>query len=881
MRFTVTLQPANPMNNPHTLMTTIRPNLSRFLTCFDTPKTPAIVAASLLALASLLSAPTAAWAVHPSSWTQTTEADFGDADNDNTVVTNLGDIKLATRTQTLLSLQDHAPIIYDLQALDNGDIYLATGPHTALFRWRNAQIQHILDLPDEQIFSLDQSPDGKLILAISAPTSRIAVLEDDQLNTLVQLPHTRYIWDLLVDNSRLFTATGTDGKLLMIDFDNPQDNDDNPQPTVTELLDADQTNLLCLAQDSHQRIYVGSDTDGLIYRITIDDDDQPHTFVIYDAPEPEIGALLVTDDGTVYAATADAEQARPGRLKDAADANAGRPDTTEQLQQEPADLPQVPPSPDPIQAQQPQQLRNPFMPPATTPDSSEDPVNNPNPQDPTTPNNLRTQSTTPLGSDTDTDLSDFLNTILEKTDPLRQRIEQQTNQALQDGSLNTAKPKTPHLKPSQAHSNSKSNHSSSTNPLGNAIYRITSQGFVSHVFRESVMILGLLNDTSNNNQLLVATGNEGQLFRVDPTAEETTILADLEPLQITAMIHLGDDRLLLATANPASLISMDPGYADTGQYTSEVFDADQTSLWGKLNLIGNIPANTSVQVQTRSGNVQDPDQAAWSIWSVPQTLDHDPNTTALTPRTLPVQSPPARFLQYRLTLTGDTDATPVVDQLKITYVMPNLKPTISSIQANYSNPPNDDSNTDNDAQPSPVLDIQWQAHDPNDDNLRFNLQYRPDASTKWLPLEQDLKKQSFNWHTNRVPDGRYIVRVTASDQLDNTPDMAKSATRRSDPILIDNTPPQFDTLDQRIDQATLWITGQANDELSPIASISYTTDAADDWLPVLPDDLIYDSTRETFTIKIPDLDPGPHVVTVRATDSRGNARYQAVLLQIP
>ena len=55
-------------------------------------------------------------------------------------------------------------------------------------------------------------------------------------------------------------------------------------------------------------------------------------------------------------------------------------------------------------------------------------------------------------------------------------------------------------------------------------------------------------------------------------------------------------------------------------------------------------------------------------------------------------------------------------------------------------------------------------------------------------------------------------------------------------------------------------------------------DSAELYEPILPEDLIFDSTRESFTVTISDLAPGPHVVTLRVADSRGNVGYQAVTL---
>src|SRR5690606_26437413 len=121
--------------------------------------------------------------------------------------------------------------------------------------------------------------------------------------------------------------------------------------------------------------------------------------------------------------------------------------------------------------------------------------------------------------------------------------------------------------------------------------------------------------------------------------------------------------------------------------------------------IGTIPEGTRIRVQTRSGNVNDPEQAPWSAWTEPQVLEYAPEVPPLQPRELRVAAPPARFLQYRLTLESADNATPVVDQVKVTYVTPNMRPRIASITTTYPEPPQ---GPDAGNEPPPTnLTIEW------------------------------------------------------------------------------------------------------------------------------------------------------------------------------
>ena len=202
------------------------------------------------------------------------------------------------------------------------------------------------------------------------------------------------------------------------------------------------------------------------------------------------------------------------------------------------------------------------------------------------------------------------------------------------------------------------------------------------------------------------------------------------------------------------------------------------------------------------------------------------------------------------------------------------------------------------------MSVEWAAEDPNADRLLFKLQYRPVDAEGWLPLAEEVTDTSYEWDTQRTPDGRYVLQVTASDRLDNPGTMARTATRETDPVLVDNTPPSFDGLDVAVDgrSATLEVvttetikvagaddfddgesvtlSATVTDEFTPIRGVAYALDDAEQYEPVLPEDLIFDSTTETVSTTISDLSPGSHTLTVRAIDARGNAVYESRIFEV-
>ncbi len=987
-------------------------------------------------------------AVQPQRWEQTTEADFEPGETQHTLVTNLGDVKLALSAETLGEMPEQASVVFDLQHTDDGTLYLAAGPEGKLLRRINGKIEVVAQPAGEQIFCLALTAEGELLVALSGPESRLAVLREDKLVDVVRLPGVRYVWDVLVTGQRFYVATGTDGQVLRVDLPGaqkpavvepaqpapaaakpeastpakpaapvaeeasrsaadaapanettapnmvgdeleadlppaeaksteapaegaegaasasageavktetaaqpaapttdqpPAETEQDPArpvtpnahaPVVVTLLATRQTNVLCLGRDEQGRIYAGTDTDGLVYRITEQAEGDPQVFVMFDAPEPEIGALLVLPDGTVFAGTADADQARPGRLSRAAQSQSGRPEVkaVDKTKSEP--VPPVPqPQPDP-QPMQPQPAPTPGNVPhpaagESTPQPKDDASGTPAaPAQPDLPPaeaapaytrelpELRPLSSSPMpgaagllvlaeqsgqpnqpgAGDAKSDAAPSAGDSAAKPaqpsaqqyDQLRQIVQQRLEAARDSGALQASPGgfQRQALKPGSAPRRGTAAKPAAANNKGNAVYRITRQGFVGEVFRESVMVLGLALD--NDNNLLVATGNEGNLYRVNLAAQERTIVARLEPQQLVSLLRGPEGSLLIGTANPAQLLRLSSGFAPEGTFTSSVLDARQISVWGAVQLTADVPAGASVALQTRSGNVEDPERAAWSDWSEPQTMAHDEHHLAVAPREGRVSSPPARYLQYRLLLKGDPDSTPVIDSVTINYAMPNLRPSVRSITASYPGDAKPGAPAAGKPSPTPggdrlrehesKLDIAWEAVDPNGDNLRYRLAFRIAGSDKWITLEDDLDKNRYQWDTQHVPDGRYQLQVTASDLPDNPPAGELTSSRTSDPVVVDNTPPAFVGLKGGKKDQTVAITGKVVDTLSPIASLHYAVDSADDWRTVLPRDGICDSTSESLVVTISGLAPGSHVITLRAVDQRGNAAYQAVFV---
>jgi hypothetical protein len=161
----------------------------------------------------------------------------------------------------------------------------------------------------------------------------------------------------------------------------------------------------------------------------------------------------------------------------------------------------------------------------------------------------------------------------------------------------------------------------------------------------------------------------------------------------------------------------------------------------------------------------------------------------------------------------------------------------------------------------------WQAEDPNADALLFDVEYRAVGDERWRPLRTALEEPVFAWDTATAPNGRYLLRVVASDAPANPPAFVLTGWKASVSFEVDNLPPAI--------VATLAPRGEnrirvtVRDDASPVRKLETSTDAGR-WEEVHPMDGIADSREESYEIPLPPATGRPRIVVLRATDLLGN-----------
>ena len=401
--------------------------------------------------------------------------------------------------------------------------------------------------------------------------------------------------------------------------------------------------------------------------------------------------------------------------------------------------------------------------------------------------------------------------------------------------------------------------------------------------------------------VLVGTGGKGNIYHVHDD-RTWNMVASFPGEQVTALQPELDGSIVVATSNPGKLHVLQGRAGDRGAFTSKVRDTETVSSWGRLRWEAQVPEGTQVQVQTRSGNTGTPD-STWSDWSAAHTRPEGESVT----------SERARFLQLRITLLGRSGTSPVLDSISTAYLQRNLRPQVQAVTVH---PPGEvfqkplsitgeveilglETGPGPEARPGPpvpparamppatsysrrlfqkgIQTFSWRADDPNGDTLGYDVSYRRVDDTRFRPLRKGLTDPVLAWDTTTVPNGRYVIRVTATDAPSNPESLALTVDKESAPFEVDNTPPTVTAV--LVKASAPVIRAVVRDDSSMVRRADYSVNGGR-WREVHPVDGINDSLEETFEIPTAELPPpGPHVVVVRAADLLGNVSTARV--QVP
>jgi hypothetical protein len=435
-------------------------------------------------------------------------------------------------------------------------------------------------------------------------------------------------------------------------------------------------------------------------------------------------------------------------------------------------------------------------------------------------------------------------------------------------------------------------------PDGSEIYRIGLDG-------APLKLLTLKDDVVyalavRGGSLLAATGNRGRVYRIDVGKMDAgrveadgsgrfSDVAHLEASQGMAFAAVKDG-LLVATSNSGKVFRLGDAVSPAATYTSDVFDAQSFSQWGRAEVRSGGAAGFDLFV--RSGNVESP-VMGWSEWA---RVGADGSFAV----------PPGRFVQWKAVLRGGGS----VDAVGLNYLQRNLAPVVDEVvvqpgarvtpvapvaanatvqvafPAAAGATPTASFSTDTNAplmaqKDKTAVTVRWMAHDDNGDDLMFAVWYRGVGEANWRLLKDKISERAYSFDSALLPDGSYEVKVVASDAPVHTDAEALTGERASEVFVVDTTPPMPGVLTAAMVAGSsgskmIHATLEARDATSPIAHAEYSIDAGP-WQYVEPVGKVSDSLTERydFTVAVPVAtapvsDAKEHVLAVRVYDRYEN-----------
>jgi hypothetical protein len=416
-----------------------------------------------------------------------------------------------------------------------------------------------------------------------------------------------------------------------------------------------------------------------------------------------------------------------------------------------------------------------------------------------------------------------------------------------------------------------------------ALYKIDKDGVARKLWASNDEMIYSVAWKEESRTVLFGTGGKGRIYSVDPDGRASLLLQENSE-QAYGLQSLGTKTYVLGN-NPCYLGVLFPEQRFSGEYLSQALDARTVASWGRIEWASELGQGTTLQVLTRSGNSDEPNQT-WSDWSPPYQKMSEPNL-----------SPKARFLQFKALLkTPSGKASPTLRKITLFYLQANIAPVIDTVGLLKPNQvflklPADDEEIWGAGPDAPVpaakkdisrnlmiakrtekkgfQSVLWDASDENGDTLSYTVSIRKDGESGWRILQEAWDETLYAFDTTSFPDGTYALKIDASDSPSNPPGMELRGNKTGVPFVIDNSLPMIRSFTATRTQAGLEIGFQAEDAYSYIEEVRCLVRPGE-WRVIFPTDGICDSRTETFKFTLVLPAGAENQITIRVRDNFGN-----------
>ena len=386
------------------------------------------------------------------------------------------------------------------------------------------------------------------------------------------------------------------------------------------------------------------------------------------------------------------------------------------------------------------------------------------------------------------------------------------------------------------------------------------------VFRGTPIFCGVVAD----QRFYAGESEDGQIGEFH--RDGFNIIADLDESRVTALVEIGSD-IWIGSGYPAKVYKLTQKKLKEGAYISSVLRGGVSVIWGNFDYEG----EGDMDFFIRGGKKKEVD-SSWSKW---ESVD----------REIKLEDP---FIQLKCVLKQDKA---YLKGVRVSYGRQNSSPRIREIKVL---PPK--IGTGNMAEGSAVMMpispedkkrlsgmgfyipddayvvgeglrcISWQADDPDNDQLVFDVYVSRDSKS-WDEMIQGLSEDSYFLNTSAYPDGYYYIKLIVRDDLDQANSL--SAEKKVS-FLVDHTPPVFKEIEKKSIGDSVLVSGTVTDKLSPIIGVTYSTaeNKKTLWKRAWAEDKLFDEKEEKFLFKVAKKEKYGAIRVVDRSDNKKVVRIE-------
>ncbi len=342
-----------------------------------------------------------------------------------------------------------------------------------------------------------------------------------------------------------------------------------------------------------------------------------------------------------------------------------------------------------------------------------------------------------------------------------------------------------------------------------------------------------------DGRVYLATGPNGRVYMVRANGDERELwtVQELEYVNATAVLMQdGSPRAFLAAGHEAVAFLRNEKQGRSGSFKTKPYSAGRPASWGALSWRG-----AGVKVYTRNGHSPKAD-SSWTKWVERK------NGVALAGA-----AKAWSFAQIRIDMTGKAEFY----GFSWRFAEKNQRPEIKSLTVGEREL----------VKSGAQRPITWEASDPNGDKLEYRLAIKEESAAAWQEVSgsSPITEAKFSLPVGQLPDGRYLLRLTASDAPANY-EAPLISSRISPLFIINNGRPEI--RDMAFDPATGRLTARVVDKLSIISELAIAVDGGD-WKSISSADGILDEKEEEVKLILPGIAKGSHNVALKAVTEAG------------